>query len=287
MKLIAIDLDGTLLNHNHEISEENIKAIKHAQDKGIQVSIATGRAQKDVLSILKKAGLNTHIISNNGSSIHLNTGEKLKSISLSKEEVKPILEWLEDNKYFYEISNDHSIFSFHKGFEYLSEEIENLKARNADIDINQVEYMYSILKGQKGVIPVDSYKEILEATEEFYNIMVISLDDEKRLRGKEYFMNNNNLYVFSSFSNNFEMVHKNASKGSALEILANTLNVSLKDVMAIGDNYNDITMLKKAGYSVAMGNAEEEVKKICKFTTLDNNDHGVAHAIMNKLSKAC
>lgn len=85
---------------------------------------------------------------------------------------------------------------------------------------------------------------------------------------------------------NFELTNNNASKGNSLEYLADYLGISLNDITAIGDNYNDISMFKKAGISVAMGNAEDDIKNICSHVSLSNDLNGVAHFIhelMNKL----
>lgn len=88
MSFIAIDLDGTLINNNHEISKENVKAIKHAMKKGYEVVIATGRAYFDVQRILKEAGLSLYIISANGSNIHSLSGTKILSVTIPREKAR-------------------------------------------------------------------------------------------------------------------------------------------------------------------------------------------------------
>lgn len=80
------------------------------------------------------------------------------------------------------------------------------------------------------------------------------------------------------------MIPLSASKGNALDILSSALHIPLQEIMAFGDHYNDISMLEKVSYSVAMGNAEEDVKKICKYHTLTNDLHGVGHIITQVLN---
>jgi hydroxymethylpyrimidine pyrophosphatase-like HAD family hydrolase len=88
----------------------------------------------------------------------------------------------------------------------------------------------------------------------------------------------------SSMTNNFELGNKDASKGNALKIVADRLGISLDKAMAIGDNYNDVSMMEIVGFSVAMGTAKEDIKKLCSFVTYGNDKHGVAHAIEKFMS---
>lgn len=279
IKLIAIDLDGTLLNNNNEISIENAEAIKKAQNEGTEVTIATGRSYFDALSICKKAGIITHIISCNGSSIHLDTGEHLSSVTMDRNEVYTIVNWLEKNNFYYEVSTNKAIYNPVHGREILQLELSNLKKQNPELNtislIKAAEKQFS----QTGFVFVNNHTNILLTTDEVYNILAFSYDDYKLKKGLEYFNSNDNLTVFSSAEHNFEMVPIASSKGNALGYLSKVLNISLSETMAIGDNYNDISMLKKANYSVAMGNADDAIKDICKIVTHSNYDNGVAHVI--------
>ena len=94
-----------------------------------------------------------------------------------------------------------------------------------------------------------------------------------------------NLVVTSSFKTNIEVTHKDAQKGIALQYYADTLGISMDEVFAIGDNSNDVSMLKLAGYSVAMGNANQEAMNTAKFQTDDNKHGGVAKAIQKCLDQ--
>lgn len=108
---------------------------------------------------------------------------------------------------------------------------------------------------------------------------------KKRKAGMDYFKNLNNFSVFSSGNHNFEIVNKHTSKGGAsLERLASNLNISLDETMAFGDNYNDVSMFEKVKYSVAMGNADENIKLICKLVADTNYNNGVAKMIYDFIS---
>ncbi|HDC8080041.1 TPA: HAD-IIB family hydrolase, partial [Staphylococcus aureus] len=92
-----------------------------------------------------------------------------------------------------------------------------------------------------------------------------------------------NLAISSSSRGNIEITHSDAQKGIALETIAERLGIEMKDVMAIGDNLNDVSMLEKVGYPVAMENGAEEVKKIANYVTDTNENSGVGKAIMKLL----
>ena len=132
---------------------------------------------------------------------------------------------------------------------------------------------------QSGFVFVDNYKEILSKDDDFYNILAFSFDEKKRKAGMDYFKNLDKFSVFSSGDHNFEIVNKHTSKGASLERLASNLNISLEETMAFGDNYNDISMFEKVKYSVAMGNADENIKSICKLVADTNYNNGVAKMI--------
>ncbi len=285
MKLIAIDMDGTLLNNKNEISKENIKAIRFAQEQGIEVVIATGRAYFDAISICKKAGIHTDLISDNGAVVHSKEGKKLASIPMEKKDVNQIVKWLEENAFYYEVFTEKAIYTSVKTREILRKEIDFLGNIHNDFDRGILEQAMEKQFGQIGFIFVENYKAIMEKEEEFYNISGFSFDEEKRKLGMKTFKDLTQLSVFSSLDHNFEIVNKEASKGNALKMLGKKLHISLDESVAIGDNYNDVSMFKKAKYSVAMENAKEDIKKMCTFTTKSNNENGVAHAIYKLMKR--
>ncbi|WP_163099997.1 Cof-type HAD-IIB family hydrolase [Peribacillus alkalitolerans] len=279
MGFIAIDLDGTLLNDQNEISEENIKAINYAQDKGIEVVISTGRAYFDVKAICKKAGISTFVIGTNGSTIHTKDGRNLSSIVLDNECVKSIVKWLDERNYYYEVFTDKAIYTIKKAKEQFENEINSLKSKDLDEKMREVVDVAERQFDQFGYILVDNYQNIFEQKEEFFNILACSFDMKKLEEARDQFKEYKELVVVSSADHNIEMTSKSATKGLALEKLAYLLNGSLNQSMAIGDSNNDLSMFEKVRYSVAMGNANEEIKAACTTTTLRNDENGVANAI--------
>lgn len=279
MNFIALDLDGTLLNDQNEISEENIKAIQYAQDKGFEVVISTGRAYFDVHTICEKAGISPFVIGTNGATIHSKSGKCISSITITKDCVESILQWLDERNYYFEVFTDRAIYTLIKGREHFHNEIKKLKSVDLDIDRKEIVEVAERQFDQFGYVLVENYHDILKLEEEFNNILVCSFDKKKLEEAWFQFKKFNELMVVSSADHNIEITSKCASKGMALEKLAFLLDSSLDQAIAIGDSNNDLSMFQKVGYSVAMGNAKDVIKAVCTTTTLKNDENGVAYAI--------
>lgn len=279
MGFIAIDLDGTLLNDENEISEENRNAIQYAQDRGFEVVISTGRAYFDVKNICKKAGISPYIIGTNGATINSKDGKVLSSIPISKEHVESILKWLDERDFYYEVFTDKAIYTLKKSREHFYHEIQHLKSADLDRDQKKIAAEAERQFDQFGYVLVENYPDILKQEEEVFNILACSFDQKKLAEGWTRFNRMDELGVVSSADHNIEITNKSASKGNALEKMAFLMNVSLEQSMAIGDSNNDLSMFRKVGYSVAMENAKDNIKAVCTSTTLKNDENGVAHAI--------
>ena len=283
LKLIAIDLDGTLLSEGEHISEENIKAIKRAEQEDIQVVIATGRSYLDAHLICERVGLTNDIISCNGASIHSRDGQQLSALKMEKQDVEQILRWLADQNFYYEVTTNKAIYAPCLGRKILELELKDLTGKISEENMVVSQKLIELTHGQFGMVFVNGYQEFIGQDSAFYKILVCSFDKEKRKKGIEQFRGMKQLTMVSSFESNFELVNQKASKGNALSMLAAQLKIPFDQVMAIGDSPNDISMLEKVKYSVAMGNAKEEIKKICNFVTYTNRKNGVAHAIYQAL----
>ncbi|WP_404321676.1 Cof-type HAD-IIB family hydrolase [Cytobacillus firmus] len=279
MSFIAIDLDGTLLNNQNEISEENIKAIQSALENGFEVVISTGRAYFDVQTICEKAGISPFVIGTNGATIHAKNGECISSITITKDCAESILQWLDERNYYYEVFTDQAIYTPKKRRQDFCNEIHRLKSSDLDKDMKELVAEAERQFDQSGYIFVESYQDILDQNEEFNNILACSFDKMKLEEAWNQFRMNGELMVVSSANHNIEITNKRATKGMALEKLAFILNDTLDRAMAIGDSNNDLSMFEKVECSVAMGNAKEEIKAVCTMTTLKNVENGVAYAI--------
>lgn len=313
MRLIATDLDGTLLNSDHKISLENIVAIKNAQKNGIEVTIATGRSYADVKRLCDEASIHTHIICSNGAMAYHKNGSILNSLSIPKEILAEALKWLNFNKLYFDVSTDKGIFIQKKTREHLwsdllkasqnMNDLLNLLKRlpnsekilcnmNLETEESKLEFLKSIhehtinlIYSQAGIIEVDGIDSILKNDFKYLNVAALSFSSSLLERGLNHFSHNPKLSTVVSLAFNFELQAKKVSKGNSLEILSNNLGINMKDVVAIGDNYNDLSMFEKVGISVAMGNAEDKIKSSCSIVTKTNDEFGVAYIIDKLLNE--
>ncbi|MBU5263916.1 Cof-type HAD-IIB family hydrolase [Bacillus atrophaeus] len=285
MKLIAIDLDGTLLNSKHQVSSENEKALHQARQEGIEVVVSTGRAHFDVASIFEPLGMKTWVISANGAAIHDPDGGLFHCESFEKKRAYEILSWLEEENYYYEVFTNRAIYTPHNGRELLNIELDRLTSANPEADLAVLRQAAEVQYSQSGFEYIHSYRELFETEEQidFFNILGFSFYKEKLEAGWKKFENETDLTVVSSADHNFEIAGKRATKGQALERLAKKLGIPMNETAAVGDSLNDYSMLKAAGKSVAMGNAREDIKAMADAVTLTNDEHGVAHMIRHLL----
>ncbi len=282
IKLIAIDLDGTLLSGHTYINEVNKAAIRAAQKEGVIVAIATGREHNNVRSFLDTAELITPVISSNGSVIHDEHRQPMFSLPLEHHQAMEVLDWMETNGYYYQAHTNKGIYTISTGHELLAVEVDRLMSTNPDPTQAQMLEAMQGMSDKLKMIRIDTYKDI-PADTDFYNILAISFDEKKLATGRQHFADREDITMVVSGHLNFEIEHKQASKGTALKHLAAHHGIPLGQTMAIGDNFNDVSMIQLAGLGVAMGNAEPEVKAIADEVTLTNEQDGVAHAIYKAL----
>lgn len=276
---IVTDLDGTLLNHESKISPENAASLKSAQEKGIEVIVATGRNYPDVMEIFKETGLKTWVIGANGATIHDPEGNLFDHLPMDKPKAMSLLQWLDERDYYYEVFSSDYLYSPQRGRQLIAIELDRLCTANPQISREELEKHATIQFSQTGFSYIDSYKEIENPAIDVYNILAFSFDKEKLDAGWKTFEDDSAITLVSSGTYNFEFEHKDASKGNALTKLANHLGIHLKDVLAMGDSMNDLSMLIKVGYPVAMGNARQDVKDASIEVAETNDQDGVANTI--------
>lgn len=286
IKLIASDMDGTLLNTQMLISEQNVQAIQKANEQGIEFMVATGRNRQEALSALEEAGIQCAMITLNGAQVFDKDGRSLFTVAIPKDETLRILDLLDENEIYYEVSTSTGIYS-----ESQAKRIESFASVLAD-HLEHITYKMAITMASANlkllsINYVKSIREVLEDEDlEVLKIICFSIKGPKVLGpvGKKVDALGN-VVVTSSGSNNIEINHKNAQKGIALAHVAKDRGIDLADVMAIGDNFNDASMLQLAGVSFAMGNAEIEVKEYAKYVTDTNLDDGVGKAILRAIDE--
>ncbi|RCW69795.1 Cof-type HAD-IIB family hydrolase [Saliterribacillus persicus] len=283
MKLIATDLDGTLLNEEHQISKENAKALQLAKDHGIEVIVATGRSYEAAKKPLAEVSLKCPIICLNGAKVHDLNEEILKTAPLEKESCMKISQICHKENIYIEVFTNKGGFSESREV-FIKVMVDIALSANADVDPEIVRARAMERFQDEEIEITNDLNEVFGREDiEVYKILAFSIDDQQLKRVHEQLKEDELLAITSSGHSNLEFNHPEAQKGIALKWFANKLGIDMIDVMAIGDNLNDLSMIEMAGHGVAMGNAEELIKNSSNFITLSNKENGVAHAIENMI----
>ncbi|WP_088810515.1 MULTISPECIES: Cof-type HAD-IIB family hydrolase [unclassified Listeria] len=283
IKVIASDMDGTLLNSDIRVTEENVKAIEFARSKGVHFVLCTGRMYDDAMSLIHKANLYAPAICMNGAEVRDEHGKILLQHTLDKDISRKTFQILSDLGMYTELFTDIGPISTNKeqGKEFL---IEMYRKMHPDKPVQSISEQIEERFQAKDVHEITDVNRVFE-NEEMNILKFISFSPNPDIltRAKKELSVSNELAITSSFSDNIEITNRAAQKGISLQYYVERLGVSLEETFAIGDNMNDLSMIKMAGYSVAMGNAEPEVKKRAKYETTTNDEHGVAEAIYKML----
>lgn len=284
IKLIATDMDGTLLNASHEISPENQQAIRYAQEQGITVVIATGRAFYEANTPVADTDLKVPYICLNGAEVRDETFNIMSTSHLNHELVNKVTSKLKDEGIYYQIYTNRGIYTENPQKDLdIYIDIAERAGQQADVEKIKAGIQKRIDNGTLKV--VESYDDIEDIPGELImKVLAFNPDLEKMDRIGQELASSPNLAISSSSRGNLEITHSDAQKGIALETIAERLGVKMENVMAIGDNLNDVSMLERVGYPVAMDNAAPEVKAIAKYTTDTNENSGVGKAIMKLIN---
>ncbi|HDR7551515.1 TPA: HAD family phosphatase, partial [Bacillus mobilis] len=276
MKLIAIDLDGTLLSGNKMISKENAEAIRNCQEAGHVVAICTGRSIVDIERLLLEVNLECPIIAENGALIYKDK-KMMKRYPIQNMQALEIVNYLEENGLYYQLYTDKGVYVPDYGVESVRNEIEYVKNSKENFDLKELETIAALYLEHTAFLSAESCKPIVETDIHVHKLLPFSYDIEKLKKLKAAFLHNTDLAITSSYWHNLEINHREAQKGNGLYTLAAHLNIPVENTVAIGDGLNDVSMMEKANISIAMGNAVEEIKEMCQYETLSNEEHGVAH----------
>lgn len=266
-KIIASDMDETLLNDQHAICQRNIDLIQKAKEKGVKFVPATGRGFMSIQHDLKTLGLydeeNEYVLSFNGGALSENKNNRLLFFEgLSFEKTKEIFEFGLNCDVCQHVYTKDKVYVFN-----LSEsEAERIKNQKVDCVIMQ-ENSIDFLKDE----PIS--KILYQNTDVPY---LMSLEPQM----KEIWEG----HCAVSYSSNryMEFNRIGIDKGAGLKHLAELLGVDISECIAVGDNYNDLPMLRVAGLSVAAANAVDDVKKVCDVTTQADNNEGVIAEIIER-----
>ena len=259
-KLIALDLDGTLLDEQKRISKANLEALQKAKELGAKIVLITGRgrsstATQPFLDILESKELTGYY--QGALVVDEFDSNPLYACTLKRNDCKDI--------YLDAVKRGLNM-QVYRGEEAYVESFD--------------EYSYRYQQHVKCKLnQVDSLEPFINSDENLK--LLINTSEKQVLRNFEFFYNkySSRVNVVTSSKNYIEFTHQDASKGNALKFIASRYRIDRSQIIAMGDQLNDVSMIEFAGVGVAMGNATDEVKSRANMVTLTNDEDGVKHAL--------
>ncbi|MGD6816351.1 Cof-type HAD-IIB family hydrolase [Metabacillus sp. 113a] len=284
MKLFALDMDGTTLSSRNEISPENVQAIKKAQSLGHKVMVLSGRAPESIREVLDQYDLDLPMGGSNGTAVFAD-GKLLELTSLPESHNQAIAEAAERESVPFKIYTTKGVY-FHREWPARLKHVLDSGAVPDDYyEDENFGKMTFIPEEADGLQAFDNVQALLEDEElAIQKFFLLVLDPVQKERLQTALKAIEGVYVTSSSSFNIEVMNISGNKGNGLKIMAAYLGIPLEETVAIGDQFNDLPMFDAAGFAVAMGNAQEEIKQKSDYVTAANDDHGVALAIEYVLS---
>ena len=289
-KLVAVDLDGTLLNSYGEVTEYTKEVIKKEQQKGLKFIIASGRPMDSIKSISKDIGADKYFIAGNGAIIYdTQKQEIIYEKYIPKQKVLEIAKICEENNIFYNIYTEKNVITQYLKYNVLYYFKENLKKEpDKKTNIMVVDNMYDFIKNSEEMKCIkiticDESKIIFNSIiKKLKNIKDIEVLDVLHMSRKLIKQGTEDVAIEYFFT---EITSSEVDKINAIKNLIKILNIDIKDVIAIGDNINDKKMIEEAGLGICMGQASEKIKEIANIVAEDNNNDGVAKALENIITK--
>ena len=271
IKLVALDLDGTLFDNSSRISKRNLTAIRSITDKGIHVVISTGRPFEGIpFDQIKGTGINYAITANGSGIYEISTGKCLYENAMDEELVTPILNFL--------LTRDIHMDAFIGGKGYTPVQCVET-AQKLTVPSSIKNYIITTRTRLDNILQCihENQLKVQKMTLNFYPAADGTLIDRETVR--KFLVSNPSITTVCGGYNNLEFTRADANKGVGLRKLAEILGVNPDATMAIGDTENDLAIIEAAGIGVAMGNATDAVKARADYVTTTNTKDGVAAAI--------
>ncbi|MED4015786.1 HAD family hydrolase [Sutcliffiella cohnii] len=263
MKCISIDLDGTLLNSKHEISEENLQTLHDLKKQGHYVILNTGRALADVIKIQAVQQLELPIFCINGSMLYSKSGELLYEAIVPISTYKEIFSRLKD------LDIGILVYTNYGGFPSTLPPLQEKSKEELTTLFQQYDYDQFLTKED-----IKIYKIMALV----YDGQLEKLEDVKKALG-----NTLDIFMAASLPNNLELTSSEANKGKAILRYQKLMNLHFEEIIAIGDGGNDLGQFEVATTSIAMGNAPAYIQNIADVVTKTNDENGFSYAMRHQL----
>ncbi|WP_202078328.1 HAD family hydrolase [Caldalkalibacillus salinus] len=259
IKLVAIDVDGTLLTDEHELTEHTKNTILKLKDKGIQVILASGRGPTSCIPFVNQLNLTEPLITHNGAVIyHPVTGEVEKEIGFEAQELLPFIEYCREHQIQFDLNTALDMY-----VEQSTPEAEK---------VYEIFYINPTRVEDSSQLDEQIVKFTITGQQE-------QLDDMMQKLAPQF----PNWSIIRSGETFIDIIHPKATKGFALQHILKEKNIQPEEVLAFGNYFNDVEMLQLAGTGVAMGNAPDGVKAKADRIAPPNNEEGVAAILQEYL----
>lgn len=269
-KMVCIDMDGTLLGPRKRISKKNKSAIKMAHDKGIEIVVTTGRIYNNAAYFSNLLGVKSPVIAANGAIVlDEKNNEVIYQSHILTEDCIKLLDILDTHRTFYQFYTDDTI--------YCNNWVTKISTRvfmTKQTSFEHLKVNYINIQGKKAWVDLFKSKR-----KEIVKCVIVSPNKRKINEIRSEISKLSNIIVFGAGEHSLEVNYKTVSKGNAVRILGEKYNIKKEEIICIGDNENDISMIEYAGVGIAMGNAIQEVKEKADYITDSNGRDGVAKAI--------
>lgn len=289
-KLMAIDLDGTLLNSYGEVSAETREALLKAKEQGTEVVLASGRPISSTESLALELGVDNYLISGNGAAVYdIKNQEVIYDRFLTKQQVLKIAKLCEENSFFYNVYTEDEVIASSLNYNilfYHKENVKKIEERRTHINVVQNIAEYIEQSGKEKFLKITVcdesqfiFNSIMKKLREINGIDVLEVAHMSKKKIKQGTEDVNIQYYYT------EITNQNVNKWTAIEFLLEKLNIDKSEVIAIGDNINDKEMIENANLGVVMGNSNPKMKEIGNVIVADNNSDGVCEAIQKYVLK--
>lgn len=268
IKLVAIDMDGTLLNKAGQVSKENREALKRLRAEGKDFIICTGRNYEDAKRPLEIAQLECDLICMNGAITCSYEGEVYISYAFQEEQLENLLNFLEPHEVVIDLMTRAGSFSTTDKEIFKSALEKQILLPTHDSHVGMDSFQFT------------SKQEFLDLAYPVYKLSAIHETETLLHQIKSHLKDEEGISIASSAQTNIEITRGEAKKGLALMTYAKQKGIKEEEIMAIGDSGNDVSMLSlELGATVAMANAMVEAKKVAQYLTTSNEESGVAAAL--------
>lgn len=271
IKLVASDLDGTIIDKNNYIYENNFKAINDLNDNNLDFVICTGKTYPITKKVCSKINASYGIFGNGNQIIDLRTGKEIYKNFLSKTDVLTCIDIAKKHNLHIHIYTDNVVVTE----KLLFLDLRNYKLQTATPSEPSMEF--KIVKDIRDYVAknniqicklvITSTSSTKDVKDEILSVLDVSATTIRKFGDyKDYIINKEYEYI--------DIMPKNVNKDTALQILGDYLNIKTNEMLTIGDNLNDFDMVKNAGVGVAVANAYDELKKVANYTTVNPVEKG-------------